>query len=555
MGITTSQSAPRAIAGAALMALSASVLTATAAAATDEDAPGSALYGFESAASLEGMSGVAESNVRTSSIAAASGNYYGMVEASNTASLSRFTKFGGYTTAFPDGGWFTSADFYLDTEVDTGGALNQFDWSVAANKADGSHLRDYVLHAQSAGDGTWTLSASNNSGRKGVDVAELKGDTYEISESGWYTVRHEFTDSDGVLSVDISVADAAGEVLHTWTLSNASDVIGDTVGGNRYGWVVANGFDELPIDNVLMNEDRPTEGAGVYTAESFDATCDADGGFSYTVTPYWTDTDRAFQVKSLGDGGGGTDETFYYADGTTGAPGEIVVFAEVAAGETATLELEGLEPGDYTVVSDGSRQVKKQYRYDFTVAAPGACQYFSDVTEGASNFAAVSWMHQNGLADGYADGTYRPTNAVNRAQMARFIYRYVGSPAVDAPAESPFADVSADAGNYEAIYWLVQEGHAAGFDGGESYKPTAKVTRGTMARFLYSLAGEPAVDLSGDSPFADVDPSASNYEAIVWMQQAGIADGFADGTFRSTVSVNRGQMARFLERFDGVVGL
>jgi hypothetical protein len=37
--------------------------------------------------------------------------------------------------------------------------------------------------------------------------------------------------------------------IGTWLLSNLSDIIGTTVGGNRYGWFVQNEFDHLPIDN------------------------------------------------------------------------------------------------------------------------------------------------------------------------------------------------------------------------------------------------------------------------------------------------------------------
>ena len=48
---------------------------------------------------------------------------------------------------------------------------------------------------------------------------------------------HDFyDDGSGVLAVDLSILDAGGAVVHTWTLSDPSDVIGVTVGGNRYGW-------------------------------------------------------------------------------------------------------------------------------------------------------------------------------------------------------------------------------------------------------------------------------------------------------------------------------
>ena len=37
--------------------------------------------------------------------------------------------------------------------------------------------------------------------------------------------------------------------MSTWTLSTPTDLIPTVVGGNRYGWVSANEFDVLAIDN------------------------------------------------------------------------------------------------------------------------------------------------------------------------------------------------------------------------------------------------------------------------------------------------------------------
>ncbi|HEV2689036.1 MAG TPA: hypothetical protein VGV35_10785, partial [Bryobacteraceae bacterium] len=36
---------------------------------------------------------------------------------------------------------------------------------------------------------------------------------------------------------------------HTWTLSDPTDIIGSTVGGNRYGWFASQEFNFLAIDN------------------------------------------------------------------------------------------------------------------------------------------------------------------------------------------------------------------------------------------------------------------------------------------------------------------
>jgi hypothetical protein len=55
-----------------------------------------------------------------------------------------------------------------------------------------------------------------------------------------------------VLAVDLTIKNAAGFPLMTWILSDPSDVIGTTVGGNRYGWFVINEFPFLAFDNSAL---------------------------------------------------------------------------------------------------------------------------------------------------------------------------------------------------------------------------------------------------------------------------------------------------------------
>jgi hypothetical protein len=62
------------------------------------------------------------------------------------------------------------------------------------------------------------------------------------------TFQNQFYDSGaGVLADDLSVFDDAGNLLHTWTLSDPTDIIGTTVGGNRYGWLIYNQSHGWPL--------------------------------------------------------------------------------------------------------------------------------------------------------------------------------------------------------------------------------------------------------------------------------------------------------------------
>ena len=48
--------------------------------------------------------------------------------------------------------------------------------------------------------------------------------------------RYYVRESGGALAVDLNLLDSGGNVLFTETRTNASDVIPDEVGGNRYAW-------------------------------------------------------------------------------------------------------------------------------------------------------------------------------------------------------------------------------------------------------------------------------------------------------------------------------
>jgi len=189
----------------------------------------------------------------TSGIASAAGIFH--AEAADGA----FTRFGGYESTFPAGGYTTSIDIYLDVAA---GNTNdtRFDWSSAINDPTGSHRRDFVFNAgfyndtDATGSGArFVISASNNATRSGAFPKNPGRDPFSITTTGWYTLEHHFRNAGlGVLAVDLSISTLNGAPLHTWTLSDPTDIIGSTVGGHRYGWLVIQEFPILAIDNVSL---------------------------------------------------------------------------------------------------------------------------------------------------------------------------------------------------------------------------------------------------------------------------------------------------------------
>ncbi|MFW2512146.1 immunoglobulin-like domain-containing protein [Demequina sp. SO4-13] len=127
---------------------------------------------------------------------------------------------------------------------------------------------------------------------------------------------------------------------------------------------------------------------------------------------------------------------------------------------------------------------------------------------------------------------------------------------VSEPAPVEFADVDESLEHYDSIMWLADRGITQGWvvDGETQFRPFNKITRDAMATFLYRYAGSPDVTLPAQSPFVDVDGSSEHYEAIVWLAQEGISEGWdtnAGQEFRPFEPITRDAMAAFLYRMAG----
>jgi subtilisin family serine protease len=163
--------------------------------------------------------------------------------------------------------------------------------------------------------------------------------------------------------------------------------------------------------------------------------------------------------------------------------------------------------------------------------------------------AEIDWLATEGITGGFPDGTYRPSAPVSRGSMAAFLYRMAGEPPVSLPGSPTFDDVPETHVFYEEIEWLAGTGITGGFSD-DTYRPGTSVSRGSMAAFLYRAADSPAFTAPDTPSFDDVPVSHVFYDEIEWLAGTGITGGFPDDTYRPATSVSRGSMAAFLFRFD-----
>ena len=135
--------------------------------------------------------------------------------------------------------------------------------------------------------------------------------------------------------------------------------------------------------------------------------------------------------------------------------------------------------------------------------APVSAAGFSDVADGAWYAGAVRWAADSGVVMGYADGRFRPNDAVTREQMAALLYRFAGYKGYDVGIGGDtdilrFVDGAA-VGGYAvpAMRWACGSGLMTGAqrDGGMALAPRDTTTRAQTAtlltRFQSAFAKEP----------------------------------------------------------------
>lgn len=112
---------------------------------------------------------------------------------------------------------------------------------------------------------------------------------------------------------------------------------------------------------------------------------------------------------------------------------------------------------------------------------------FSDVDGGQYYAKAVAWASQNGLVNGFEDGTFRPDEPVTREQIATILYRYAAFQGRDVTAKADLSGFSDEAqvGGYarEPMAWAKAEGLITGTDW-NGLHPGGYATRAETAAIL-----------------------------------------------------------------------
>ena len=119
---------------------------------------------------------------------------------------------------------------------------------------------------------------------------------------------------------------------------------------------------------------------------------------------------------------------------------------------------------------------------------------------------------------------------------------------IKTPWSNPFEDVDETAWYYDAVRYVSENGLMNGYDNGR-FGPNDNLSRAQLAQILFNKEGRPGVNYLTD--FSDVTGEAWYAEAVRWAAAMGIVGGYGNGLFGPNDNITREQLAVMLWRYSG----
>ena len=107
---------------------------------------------------------------------------------------------------------------------------------------------------------------------------------------------------------------------------------------------------------------------------------------------------------------------------------------------------------------------------------------FTDVSKDSVYYNAILWAVEKGITKGTTETTFDPNAVCTRGQIVTFLFRASGNEKVATGTD--FADVASGSYCADAVAWAVANKVANGFADG-TFRPEATCTRGQAVTFIF----------------------------------------------------------------------
>ncbi len=168
---------------------------------------------------------------------------------------------------------------------------------------------------------------------------------------------------------------------------------------------------------------------------------------------------------------------------------------------------------------------------------------FVDVPETHKHYVAVEYLKGSEVIGGYDDGTFKPDNTINRAEVLKIILQGSSIESPELEGESEFSDVQKDVWFAKFIMKAKEIGIVKGNPDG-TFAPARSVNKVELLKMLL-IANN--VDVSNyatsDQTFLDADKDAWYFPYLNFAQETGLIRFTGEAKLEPSKELTRGEVA------------
>lgn len=170
-------------------------------------------------------------------------------------------------------------------------------------------------------------------------------------------------------------------------------------------------------------------------------------------------------------------------------------------------------------------------------------QIFNDLVSSDENAEAISYLYEEGIISGYSDGSFKPENSLNRAELLKILVEGKGVTPDENGYSNCFPDVTSD---WYAKYvcYAKEQGWVEGYPDG-TFLPSSYVNKVEAIKMLLEVFDVETQEPSS-SPYSDVPTSEWYAKYIVKAQELGLLE--ESGAYSPADSITRGGVSENIYR-------
>jgi plastocyanin len=170
---------------------------------------------------------------------------------------------------------------------------------------------------------------------------------------------------------------------------------------------------------------------------------------------------------------------------------------------------------------------------------------FTDVHPEDYFYEAVRHLYHAGIITGYSENTFRPFNSTTRGQLCKIVVLARGWD-IDTGGAPHFSDVPQSYVFYPFVETAYNRGVIRGYADG-TFRPTNGITRGQFCKIITLAMGWTLI-CPQFNHFSDVTPSDAFYCFVETAFSHAVIRGYSDDTFHPGDSSTRGQICAIVYR-------